>query len=94
MAETVLIVGSTGNIGLSGVKGALNSGRKVLAVVRNDESAQKIYDYIGSKQNITTVVADIMTDDGVKSVVDRVKGGQLPAFQHVFSSCKIKTIMS
>ncbi|KAH6867504.1 hypothetical protein B0T10DRAFT_572251 [Thelonectria olida] len=33
--ETVLVVGATGNIGVSAVKAALNTGRHVLAVVRN-----------------------------------------------------------
>lgn len=39
--ETVLIIGSTGNIGTSAVLGALRSNRKVPAVVRNQESARK-----------------------------------------------------
>lgn len=85
--ETVLVVGSTGNIGISAILAALNTGRNVLAVVRNETSAQKIFDYIGKKEGITTVTADVLAHDGVLGVVEQVKAGKLPHFQHVFASC-------
>ena len=56
--ETVLVIGATGNIGVSAVFAALRSGRKVLAVVRNQASAEKLFKAIGSRENITTVEAD------------------------------------
>ena len=83
--ETVLVVGATGNIGVSAVKGALSSGRKVLAVVRNQASADKLIKYIGSSEGITFAEADVISDSGVKSVVDQVRDGKLPSFQHVYA---------
>ncbi|TLD26445.1 hypothetical protein PspLS_04586 [Pyricularia sp. CBS 133598] len=83
--ETVLIVGSTGNIGIAATHGALQAGRKVLAVVRSQASADKLIKAIGSSDGITTVVADITSDAGIKGVVDRVRAGELPAFQHVYA---------
>ncbi|KAL4941606.1 hypothetical protein BDV06DRAFT_194168 [Aspergillus oleicola] len=84
--ETVLVVGATGNIGVSAVKGALSSKRNVLAIVRSQASADKLIRHIGSSDGITTVKADVLSDTGVKSVVDQVRAGKLPAFQHVYSS--------
>jgi NAD(P)-dependent dehydrogenase (short-subunit alcohol dehydrogenase family) len=86
--ETVLVVGSTGNIGISAVIGALRSGLKVLAIVRNQASAEKLVKGVGSRDGITFVEADIASDGGVRSVVDRVKAGELPAFQHVYAAGK------
>jgi short-subunit dehydrogenase len=84
--ETVLVVGSTGNIGVSAVIGALRSQRAVLAIVRNQASAEKLYKHVGTREGITTVEADITSDHGVRSIVDQVKAGKLPAFQHVYSA--------
>lgn len=83
--ETVLVVGASGNIGASAVTAALRSGRKVLAVVRNHDSAEKLIKHVGSSQGITFVDADVMKDTGVQGVVDQVREGTLPAFQHVYS---------
>ncbi|EHA54497.1 hypothetical protein MGG_01368 [Pyricularia oryzae 70-15] len=83
--ETVLIVGSTGNIGIAAAHGALQPGRKVLAVVRSQASADKLIKAVGSADGITTVVADVTSDTGIKGVVDRVRAGELPAFQHVYA---------
>lgn len=87
MVETVLVIGATGNIGVSAVTAALRSGRNVLAVVRNQKSADKLVGYIGSDKGITFVEADVCDDGsaGVKGVVEKVKEGKLPGFQHVFS---------
>ncbi|KAF3021908.1 hypothetical protein E8E14_006533 [Neopestalotiopsis sp. 37M] len=84
--ETVLVVGATGNIGTSAVIGALRSGRDVLAVVRNAASAEKLFGNVGTREGIITVEADVMSDGGVQGVVDRVRRGELPAFQHVYST--------
>ncbi|TLS29609.1 hypothetical protein PpBr36_00879 [Pyricularia pennisetigena] len=83
--ETVLIVGSTGNIGIAAAHGALQAGRKVLAVVRSQASADKLIKAVGSAEGITTVVADVTSDTAIKGVVDRVRAGELPAFQHVYA---------
>ncbi|KAL3484244.1 hypothetical protein BJX62DRAFT_230404 [Aspergillus germanicus] len=83
--ETVLIIGATGNIGVSAVKGALNSGRNVLAIVRNQASADKLVRHIGTAEGIAFVEASVTADDGVQGVVDRVRAGELPGFQHVYS---------
>lgn len=82
--ETILVVGSTGNIGTAAIVGALRSGRKVLAIVRNEDSASKLFRNIGSQEGITTVQADVTADGGVRSVVEQVRAGKLPAFQHVY----------
>lgn len=87
--ETVLVVGATGNIGTAAVIGALRSGRDVLAVVRGAASADKLLRNVGSHKgrgSVTTVEADVLSEDGVQGVVDRVKRGELPAFQHVYST--------
>jgi short-subunit dehydrogenase len=89
--ETTLIVGATGNIGTAAVKGALNAGLKVLAIVRNSASADKLFQNLGTKEGITIVEADIMSDSGVQSVIDQVKEGKLPAFQHVYSTGQYPT---
>lgn len=85
MPEHVLVIGATGNIGISAVKGALNSGRQVLAIVRNQASAEKLFKHVGSSEGIQVIEADVTSDTGVKSVVDQVKAGKLPAFQHVYT---------
>jgi NAD(P)-dependent dehydrogenase (short-subunit alcohol dehydrogenase family) len=83
--ETVLVIGATGNIGVSAVTAALRSKHKVLAIVRNQASAEKLQKYIGSSEGITFVEADVLSDSGVRSVVDQVRVGKLPSFQHVYS---------
>ncbi|KAK0757993.1 hypothetical protein N5P37_009289 [Trichoderma harzianum] len=85
MPEHVLVIGATGNIGVAAVKAALNSGRQVLAIVRNQASAEKLYKHVGSSEGIQVIEADVTSDTGVKSVVDQVKAGKLPAFQHVYT---------
>lgn len=84
--ETVLVVGATGNIGVAAVIGALRSKRQVLAIVRNQNSAEKLFTHVGTKEGITTVQADVTSDDGVRSVVDQVRAGRLPSFQHVYAA--------
>ncbi|KAH6989603.1 hypothetical protein BKA56DRAFT_576123 [Ilyonectria sp. MPI-CAGE-AT-0026] len=83
--ETVLVVGATGNIGVAAVKGALNSKRNVLAVVRNQNSADKLVKHIGSSEGITFVEANVLSDTGIQGVVAQVRAGKLPDFQHVYS---------
>lgn len=85
---TVLIIGATGNIGTSAVIAALNLDYHVLAVVRNKDSADKLLTRVGTTSGITTVEADILSDKGVQSVVEKVRKGDLPAFQHVYSAGK------
>jgi NAD(P)-dependent dehydrogenase (short-subunit alcohol dehydrogenase family) len=93
--ETILVIGSTGNIGVSAVTAALRSNRNVLAVVRNQESADRLLKNVTSsgiirvaevEQRITFTEADVLSDVGVKGVVDRVRAGELPDFQHVWAS--------
>jgi NAD(P)-dependent dehydrogenase (short-subunit alcohol dehydrogenase family) len=83
--ERVLVVGATGNIGVAAIKGALRSGRSVLAMVRNQASADKLYKHVGTSKGIQVVEADVTSDTGVKGVVDQVKAGKLPPFQHVYT---------
>lgn len=86
MTETVLIFGASGNIGIAAVIGALQSKRNVIAVVRSQASGQKILDYVGSSEGITIVEADVASMESLRGVVDRVRAGELPSFQHVFAS--------
>ena len=48
-------------------------------------SAEKLFGYLNTRDGITTVEADIMSESGVQSVVEQVKAGTLPNFQHVYS---------
>ncbi|THV47560.1 hypothetical protein BGAL_0302g00020 [Botrytis galanthina] len=84
--ENVLVIGATGNIGVAAVLGALQSKRHVLAIVRNQASADKLFKHVGTRNGITTVEADIMSEGGVQTVVDQVRAGKLPSFQHVYSA--------
>ena len=86
--ETVLVVGSTGHIGVSAVLGALRAQRRVLAVVRSQASADKLVKQIGSADGITFVEADVTSDTAVRGVVQQVRDGKLPAFQHVYACGK------
>lgn len=92
MMEIVLIVGATGHIGLAAVLAALRSKRNVLAVVRNNDSAQKLIKYVGSSEGITTVEADVLSDSEI-NVVEQVEAGKLPSFQHVWSSGQLPIIL-
>ena len=87
---TVLIVGATGNIGTSAVLAARKLDYHVLAIVRNKDSADKLLTHVGSSSGITMVEADILSDDGIKGVVEKVRQGKLPAFQHVYSAGKCR----
>lgn len=80
------MVGSTGNMGVSAVIAALRTGRNVLAIVRSQDSAEKLFKHVGKREGITIAEADVTSEDGVQKVVDQVKSGKLPAFQHVFST--------
>jgi len=84
--QTILVVGATGNIGVSAVTAALRSKYKVLAVVRNQASADKLVKFIGSSEGITFVEANVLSDSGIRGVVDQVRAGKLPSFQHVWAS--------
>jgi NAD(P)-dependent dehydrogenase (short-subunit alcohol dehydrogenase family) len=83
---TVLVVGSTGNIGVSVIIASLRLDLHVIAVVRNAASAEKILKHTGVNEAITIVEADVTSEEGVQGVVDRVKEGKLPAFNHVYSA--------
>jgi NAD(P)-dependent dehydrogenase (short-subunit alcohol dehydrogenase family) len=87
--ETVLVVGASGHMGVAATLAALRTGRKVLAVVRGQESAEKLFQQVGTREGITIVVADVLSENGVKGVVDQVKAGKLPDFQHVYSAGKV-----
>ena len=54
--------------------------------MRNQASAEKLFRNVGTREGITTVEADIMSDRGVKDVVEKVRKGELPAFQHVYAA--------
>lgn len=90
MSETVLVIGATGNIGVSVITAAVRTGRKVLAIVRNANSEEKMLKHLanvpGAHEAITTVTADVTSENGVQGVVDQVKAGKLPAFQHVYQT--------
>ncbi|KAL6790700.1 hypothetical protein J3E68DRAFT_442956 [Trichoderma sp. SZMC 28012] len=84
--ETVLVVGASGNIGVSVIIAALRSGRRVLAIVQSNAAEKKIVQHVGTKDGITFVEAQITDENSVQKVVDRVKAGELPDFQHVYSA--------
>ncbi|EFQ85068.1 hypothetical protein PTT_20113 [Pyrenophora teres f. teres 0-1] len=77
-AETVLVVGATGNIGIATIIGALRLDRNVLAVVRNQHSAKNVFEHVlGGHDRIKIVEANAVSDEGVQSVVDKVRAGGL-----------------
>ncbi|CAN9407633.1 unnamed protein product [Alternaria sp. RS040] len=76
--EPVLVVESTGNIGVAAVKVALNSKRNVLAIVRNQASADKLIRHVGSSQGITFAEIDISSDMGAQRVVEKGKTAFFP----------------
>lgn len=84
--ETVLVVGSTGNIGVSAIIGALRSNRRVIAVVRNKAAGDKIFQHVGTKENITLAEADVLSEHGIANIVRQVEEGKLPSFQHVYAA--------
>jgi short-subunit dehydrogenase len=86
--ETVLIIGASGNVGVAAAISALKTGKKVLAVVRSQASAEKLFKQVGTKEGITIVEADVLSEDALKSVVDQVRAGKLPDFQHVYAAGK------
>lgn len=89
MTETVLVFGASGNVGIAAVLGALRAKRNVIAIVRNQATAEKIFKYIGTRDGITTVEADINSEESIKGVVDQARAGKLPSFQHVWASRKL-----
>ncbi|TDZ15577.1 hypothetical protein Cob_v011393 [Colletotrichum orbiculare MAFF 240422] len=86
MSETVLVTGASGNIGVAAIIGALQANRRVIAVVRSQASAEKIFDYVGSRDGITIVEADVTSEESIRGVVDLAQAGKLPSFQHVWVS--------
>ncbi|KAI7171212.1 hypothetical protein KC324_g10996 [Hortaea werneckii] len=88
--ERVLIVGASGHIGTSAVIGALRNKRGVLAVVRSQQSAEKLFSQTGTKEGITVVEADPTSATDLQTVVDRVAKGDVPAFQHVHAATAYK----
>ena len=90
--ETVLVVGSSGNIGVSTIIAALRSKRNVLAVVRNKAAQDKVLEHVTyadkslPTSNITFVEADPAQENAIDGVIDQVKAGKLPDFQHVYST--------
>ncbi|KAI8302146.1 hypothetical protein K4K61_008203 [Colletotrichum sp. SAR11_59] len=86
MTETVLVFGASGNMGIAAIIGALNAKHNIIAIVRNEASAEKIFKYVGTREGITTVEADTTSEDSIKGVIDQVRAGTLPSFQHVWAS--------
>ena len=84
--ETILVVGASGKIGVSVIIAALRSQRNVVAIVRNKTAAEKIFHHVGTKRGITVVEADVTSENGVEKVMDQVRTGNLPPFQHVYSA--------
>lgn len=91
MAEAVLIIGASGNIGVAATIASLRTGRKVIAVVRNQSGAEKLFKQVGSKEGITVVEADVLSEEALKGVVQQVRDGKLPEFQHVYSCGELLT---
>lgn len=89
VSETVLIFGASGHVGVAATSAALRTGKQVIAVVRNQDSADKLFKQVGTKEGITIVEADLLSENAVKGVVDQVKAGKLPDFQHVYSAGEI-----
>jgi NAD(P)-dependent dehydrogenase (short-subunit alcohol dehydrogenase family) len=74
------------SLGVAAAIASLRSGRNVLAIVRNEASAEKLFSHVGTRDGIVTVQADVTAETGVQGVVKQVKSGKLPSFQHVYST--------
>ncbi|KXL43069.1 hypothetical protein M433DRAFT_550731, partial [Acidomyces richmondensis BFW] len=73
------------NVGASAVIGALRSGHNVLATVRNKASAEKLFQNIETQKGIHAAECIILLDQSVQNIVDQVREGKLPGFQHVYA---------
>lgn len=89
--ETVLVLGASGNIGISAIFGAKATGRNVIAVVRSKESQDKVVKAVGSADGITFTIGDATDEKACHAVVEDVKAGKLPAFHHVFSASMLSS---
>ncbi|KAM3498635.1 hypothetical protein MY10362_008057 [Beauveria mimosiformis] len=85
-SELVLVVGASGKMGVSAILGALKTGRKVLAVVRSESAMQRTLQQVGTSEGIVFTYADPTRENDLLDVVAKVKRGELPSFQHVFTS--------
>jgi putative NADH-flavin reductase len=90
----VILIATAGNIGVSVIIAALRRGMNVLALVRDKTTAkERILKYLDYGEtlptdNIIYVETDVVKDggEGVQGVVEKVKKGELPEFQHVYST--------
>ncbi|PQK11501.1 hypothetical protein BB8028_0003g01260 [Beauveria bassiana] len=86
MADTVLVIGASGKIGVPAILAARRVGYNVLAVIRNEQSQSKLLRHVGSQEGITFTYGDPTQEQDLVNVVDQVKAGKLPDFQHVFTA--------
>ncbi|KAF1731200.1 hypothetical protein CRV24_009279 [Beauveria bassiana] len=86
MADTVLVIGASGKIGVPAILAARRVGYNVLAVIRNEQSRSKLLRHVGSQEGITFTYGDPTQEQDLVNVVDQVKAGKLPDFQHVFTA--------
>ena len=92
MTETVLVIGASGKIGVSVIMSARRTKRNVLAVVRNQAAQDKLLQHAGGSDGISFITADVTDPNGMQSVVDAVKAGKAPAFQHVYAAGRHATL--
>jgi NAD(P)-dependent dehydrogenase (short-subunit alcohol dehydrogenase family) len=78
--QSVLVVGSSGNIGVSVITAALRSGYNALALIRDMSAKEKVLSHVDSQvseacERITFVEADVTSEDGVSKVVQNGQSG-------------------
>jgi hypothetical protein len=89
-----MLIAIAGNIGVSVIISTLRRGMNVLALVRDKKSAkERILNYLDYGESLPTdniiyVETDVVKDgpEGIQGVVEKVKKGDLPEFQHVYST--------
>jgi hypothetical protein len=51
----------------------------VLAILRNQESAEEVFQTFGVRVLIAFVKADVISEHGIQKFIEQVKGGTLPS---------------
>lgn len=88
-AETILIIGATGNMGTAAITAGLKASYNILALIRSTASKEKLLANLPPNLDttrITFATTDVTSPTGVREIVDHVKEGQLPPFHHVWAS--------
>lgn len=82
--STVVVLGSTGNVGWGAARALLRRGARVIAVTRSPAQALALPAELGAPERVQAVVGDLGTSEGARALAEELaaRGG----FHHVFAS--------